>query len=96
MLELGGNVISPHARLNLNLELLNDNTDLGDVLLGLSEVVDALWRLLDPFNDLIELCTKIIVLVKGFLCNQLDFLINDLLIFSAVIIPDIFAVDGED
>jgi hypothetical protein len=56
MLELSGNIITSHASLDLDLEFLNDYADLRNVLLGLSKIIDALWRLLDPFNDLIKLC----------------------------------------
>lgn len=96
VLEFCGDVISPHASLDFYLKFLNGDTDLGNKLLGLGKIIDALWRLLDPLNNLIELSTQLIVLIQGFLSNEFDFLVNDLLIFSAVVISDIFAVNRED
>lgn len=75
--ELGGDIVHSHAVLDINLEFLEDGADLLDVLLGLGKVIDTLWRLLDPLNDLIELSSHSIVLLDGSLGNQLDFLVNN-------------------
>lgn len=96
VVEFSGNVIHSHAVFDIDLKLLDDNTDFGNVLLSLGKIIDALWWLLDPFNDLIKLRSQIIIFLNSSLSNKFDLLVNNGLVLDQVDVTDVFTVNRED
>jgi len=96
VVELAADVVGAHAVINLDLALLDLDADLLDVLCSCVNVLDALWWLLDLLVDLIELGGDLVVLLDRTLCDELDLLLHNLLVFAGVDDPDILDLDLED
>ena len=96
VVEFIADVVDSHATINLDLELLNNDTDVTDIFLDLSELLDVLWVTQYFVLDLSELSGDIVVLLHGSVGNQFDFLLDDCLIFADISVSDILDVDFKD
>jgi hypothetical protein len=69
--------------------LFNGNSNLVDLLSGLSKLLNGGWWSLNSFIDFIEALCDQVVLLFCFRSNQLDLVLNNLLVLACVKISDI-------
>jgi hypothetical protein len=89
-------VIDVHANINFLLLFLNDQTDFTNILLSLGKLLNVLWNSADSLIDLAKFGRDLIVLISGSRGNKFDFFVNNLLIFTKIVVSDIFNIDSED
>jgi hypothetical protein len=96
MVELAADVVGAHALIDLDLALLDLDTNLLNILCSGVYVFDALWWLLDDLVDLLELGRDLVVLLACSCSDELDLFLDNSLVFADVVAPDIFDTDLED
>jgi len=93
--ELVKNRIISHALVDLAFEFFNLNSDLADVLLGVSKLIDGLGDFVDFLGDFSELSRYFVSFVLGLRLDKFDFFVSNLLILSSVEVSDVLAIDLE-
>ena len=95
IVELVENLVNVHDLIDLLLLLLDLDTLLIDIVLGVGQVFNRLRRLHDLVLHEAETGRELDGIILRNLGNQLDLFLTDLLVLSGVSSPNILAVDEE-
>ena len=94
-IEFVKNSIDFHAFVNFALEFFDLNTDFTNKLFSVSKFIDVFGDFVDFCRNFVKFGLNLVGFILGLLLNQLNFFIDNLLIFTSIEISDILAVNLE-
>jgi hypothetical protein len=94
-IEFVENPVNFHALIDFAFKLFYLNTDFTDKLFSVSKFIDIFRNFVDFCCDFIEFGLNLVGFIFSLLLDQLDFFVNNLLVFSSIEISNVFAVDLE-